>query len=58
MSMWTGRWLLALHPDKCYYMQIGNSEVWDLGYNLRWQEPEHRNNEKDLGIIIDKKLNF
>ena len=58
MNMWTVIWLLTFHPDKCHYMRIGHTTVWDLGYSLNGRELAHSETEKDLGIIIDSKLDF
>ncbi len=57
MRQWSDQWLLSFHPKKCKYMRIGRSEVSHGNYyvNEQFLEVEH---EKDLGVIIDNRLNF
>jgi hypothetical protein len=56
---WSQLWLLKFHPDKCRILSIGNrareANKYTMGEkNLKVSEE----GEKDLGILIDERLNF
>ena len=69
---WSDKWLLRFHPDKCVAMHIGNREyivagkkftidgkILDLSiYTMNNQHLVISECEKDLGVHIDRKLNF
>ncbi len=59
LNNWSETWLLKFHPDKCKFLHIGR-EVPQAGfsYNLVGKNLEAVQQEKDLGVIIDEKLNF
>lgn len=53
---WSDRWLLKFNSSKCNHMHLGDSEAhsYKMGNDILNSVTE----EKDLGIIIDSKLNF
>ena len=59
LHLWTEKWLLSFHPDKCVLMLLGKNH-----YNRDFYLPSSReplrivNQEKDLGVIFDNKLGF
>ena len=56
LSDWSENWLLKFNPLKCKYMSYGNEMVLPLHIN---NSPiENTNQQKDLGIIFDSKLDF
>ena len=56
MSLWSDKWLLKFHPQKCKYMRIVNANVDIMEYKLR--EDQVSKEEKDIGVVIDDKLSF
>ena len=59
LTEWSQTWLLKFHPDKCKFMHIGKNEPpSDFHYNLMNTPLEQFQQEKDIGVIIDDKLNF
>ena len=60
LQLWSDKWLLRFHPDKCHVLTLGKLE--DIKYTFRYkisqQELEHVFEEKDLGILIDSNLRF
>lgn len=57
LKEWSNKWLLKFHPDKCKAMRIGKSEIPHGDYVME-QSLTLTNEEKDLGVIVDKDLNF
>ena len=58
MSLWSDKWLLKFHPQKCKYMRIGNANVDIVEYKLREDQVPKSKEEKDIGVVIDDKLSF
>ena len=60
MILWSGKWLLKFHPQKCKYMRIGNTTVDIMEYKLKeGQIPMEQSKEKkDIGVVIDDKLPY
>lgn len=62
ISDWADENHLKLHPDKCCHMRIGKSWIakptYKLNINGQQLPLHHTDREKDLGVIIDKSLNF
>ena len=68
LQNWSDTWLLKFNPDKCKTLTIGKSKVEnDRRYSMKINESpnssqshnlEKVKEEKDLGIIIDDRLNF
>ena len=72
LSAWSKKWLLRFHPDKCVAMNLGNREHIISGYaytldgrkieksiySMEGQALDITDCEKDLGVHIDKELNF
>ena len=56
---WTNIWLVSLNVDKCLAMFINkdNNEN-NNNYTIKEKNLIHLNSTKDLGIIVDNKLNF
>lgn len=53
--LWSEKWLLTFHPEKCKHMRIGRTTIEDQGYHMK----KHLNKttvEKDVGVIISDKL--
>ena len=59
-SSWSRKWLLTIHPDKCYVLTTGKVENirHTYRYSVYDKELEHVFEEKDLGVIMDSDLNF
>ena len=60
MQLWSEKWLLCFHPDKCKCMRIGNSDIDLYAYKLKddGKAMECSKSEKDIGVVIDNKLTF
>ena len=72
LSAWSKKWLLRFHPDKCVAMNLGKREYVVSGYeytldgrkieksiySMEGQALNITDCEKDLGVHIDKDLNF
>ncbi len=58
LSEWCDKWLLTLHPDKCKVLDIGLRQRESYTYKINNVTLDHPDEEKDLGVFIDKKLNF
>ncbi len=61
MVKWSETWLLRFHPAKCKIMKVGNNTD-DRDYYFNSSEDSvviaRTDKEKDIGVIIDDKLNF
>ncbi|KAK4315457.1 hypothetical protein Pmani_013373 [Petrolisthes manimaculis] len=57
MENWSGKWLYKFHSQKCSYMRIGNVDVQNFKYRMS-KELKEVEVEKDLGVTIDRQLNF
>ena len=57
LTNWSNRWLLKFHPDKCVAMQLGPSCL-TCSYTMEGHTLESSDCEKDLGVYIDRRLNF
>ena len=52
-------WQLIFHPEKCKYMEITRKDKErNPSYKLNRIEVKRTEEEKDLGILMDKKLSF
>ena len=59
LSQWTNKWLLKLHPEKCKCMNIGRiNPDPEFKYTLCGKELQAVDEEKDIGVYIDRKLSF
>ena len=59
---WTNKWQLTFNTKKCKHMHMGNKQEPETYYIKDSVNKVHEivkvENEKDLGIIFDKKLSF
>ena len=63
LTEWSRKWLLTFHPDKCRVMHLGrplpyNEYQYTMTTTGRVFHLEYTDNEKDIGVIIDSKLEF
>ena len=65
LCKWSDDWLLSFHPQKCCVMRLGNNppeHTYTMKTTSDGQETRHNlsesNAEKDLGVIVDNKLNY
>ena len=61
LFQWSDTWQLKFHPDKCHVLKIGNDNdntIYTMGSGNNLTNLEESNEEKDLGVIVDNKLNF
>ena len=59
LELWSNKWLLKFHPDKCVVLRISlNSEVERYTYRLFNKEVKYVTEVKDLGITVDQHLRF
>ena len=63
LTEWTRKWLLTFHPDKCRVMYLGrplpyNEYQYTMTTTGRVYQLEYTDNEKDIGVVIDSKLEF
>jgi hypothetical protein len=62
LGKWSDEWLLKFHPKKCISMSVGNKTQPTYNYNLPSGNENHSlqwvQEVKDIGVIIDDKLNF
>ena len=60
LSMWSDKWLLKFHPEKCKVMHLGKAGDTEYSYKLKEEDTYHElsytEEEKDLGVVIDGKL--
>ena len=61
--MWSDKWLLKFHPEKCKVMHLGKAGdtqyfVYKLKEGDTYHEITYTEEEKDLGVVIDGKLDF
>ena len=57
LSEWSTKWQLPFNTRKCKVLHLGNSNPCHR-YKMNGQKLEQVNEEKDLGVIIDKELRF
>ena len=53
---WANKWGFVLNPDKCKILQFGGDTDYDFYMNNKLVE--NKLSAKDLGIIVDNKLNW
>ena len=59
LNLWSEKWLLKFHPDKCVILRIAlNKDVEKFHYKLGLDQLKYVENVKDLGIIMDEELRF
>jgi hypothetical protein len=59
MQLWADKWQQRFHPDKLKYMVISNKrQSTERVYYVGTCKVEKSKAEKDIGVIIDDKLNF
>ena len=59
---WSRKWLINLNISKCKVMTINGKQDVGVSYNIAANgesfQLERVDNEKDLGFLIDSRLNF
>lgn len=58
---WADVWRMFFHNKKCHHMHIGNQDTaakYEMTQGEEKIEIERVKSEKDLGVIMDNKLNF
>lgn len=55
MEIWSKTWLLPFYPDKCKHLQLGWDNVEETRYDVCQITIQKMNEEKNLGVIMDKK---
>ncbi len=62
LQMWSKKWLLKFHPNKCKVATLGKRKVTSSYHMTDDQgnlvELEEIDEEKDIGVTIDTKLSF
>ena len=65
LCKWSEDWLLGFHPQKCAVMRLGNApeeHKYTMTTTINGQDVRHElaetEAEKDLGVIVDRKLTF
>ena len=60
LELWSKKWLLEFHPDKCHVLTLGKFDniKHTHRYSICKHELEHVFEEKDLGVTIDSELKF
>ena len=54
---WANKWKMEFNVDKCKIMHLGNSNPKN-SYNMGGRTLEETSEERDLGVLIDNKLDF
>ena len=57
LARWSEKWLLPFNESKCKVMHIGRRNP-EQTYSLNGTPVEATDEERDLGVIIDKELRF
>ena len=66
LQLWSDRWLLRFHPQKCAVMKLGYRKS-EASYSMPIKTADgstdrmtlaETESEKDLGVVIDNKLTF
>ena len=57
LNIWSEKWQLAFNVDKCKALHIGNKNTHHK-YRMNGKGLEHIEEEKDLGVLIDERLDF
>lgn len=62
LEKWSKKWLLNFNGSKCKILSVGQHGEQNYPYKLRCEDVIHEletvNSMKDLGVIMDKSLNF
>ena len=60
LQLWSNKWLLQFHPDKCHVLTLGKFENIRCThrYSISQYEFEHVFEEKVLGVTFDSALKF
>ena len=58
LENWSNKWQLQFHPTKCKTMRISSKDQAPNKYKLYNTDLDTTTAERDLGVIVDNKLNF
>ena len=58
LEKWSNNWLLKFHPEKCNVLSAGKRNIPQFEYTLCNTKLNYTDKEKDIGVIVDNKLNF
>ena len=62
LATWSSKWLLRFHPDKCKIIHVGTRAEHDHVDTLNLYNTVHElrytDEEKDIGVIVNSKLEF
>ena len=63
LNDWSNKWLLEFNPSKCKFVHFGKQKYINNAYYLVDKdgfrnEIQNKEFEKDIGIFVDKKLDF
>ena len=59
MSLWAEKWQQRFHPDKLKYVTLSNKrKSTERVYYVGTDKVQKSRGEKDIGVLIDDKLNF
>ena len=57
LNAWSAKWQLAFNVGKCKSLHIGSRNTHHK-YQMNGKKLDHIEEEKDLGVLIDEKLDF
>ena len=58
LEKWSNNWLPKFHPDKYNVLAAGKRNIPQFEYTLYNTKLKYTDKEKDIGVIVDNKLNF
>ncbi|KAK3089769.1 hypothetical protein FSP39_006368 [Pinctada imbricata] len=59
LAQWSNTWLLKFHPSKCKHLHVSRKgESTETRYCLLGNQLDLCDHEKDIGVTIDKEINF
>jgi hypothetical protein len=58
LNLWSEKWMLRFHPDKCRVLQIGKTRLEKAEYAMAGKKLEYVSTEKDIGVTMEGNLKF